>query len=52
MIASKKWFFIEIKTIFYLKRQIVEQLIDEYKAAENPNYIDYGFEEAKMEEGM
>lgn len=33
-------------------REIVEQLIEEYKAAENSNYIDYGFEEGKMEEGL
>ena len=29
----------------------MESLIEEYKAAEGSGYIDYGFEEAKMEEG-
>jgi len=31
-------------------KEIVESLIDEYKAAEKPDYIDWGFEESKMDE--
>jgi len=31
-------------------KQIVEQLVDEYKAAEKPDYIDWGFEESKMDD--
>lgn len=51
MIASNKYCFY-IYFIIFINREIVEQLIDEYKAAESPNYIDYGFEESKMEEGL
>ena len=46
---SKYNFFLD-KYFNFFKREVVEQLIDEYKAAENQNYAEWGFEESKMEE--
>jgi tubulin gamma len=33
-------------------KEIVEQLIEEYKAAEKPDYIDWGLEESKMDDNF
>jgi len=33
-------------------KQIVESLIEEYKAAEKPDYIDWGFEDSKLDENF
>ena len=36
--------------LMVLIREILESLIDEYKAAEKPDYVDWCFEESKMDD--
>lgn len=37
---------------FFLTRAVVEQLVEEYKAAEKPDYLDWGFDDSKMDEAF
>jgi len=38
--------------IFEILREILESLIEEYKAAESKNYLDWGLEDMKNDESM
>jgi len=36
--------------LFFFIRAVVEQLVEEYKAAEKPDYLEWGFDDSKMDE--
>jgi hypothetical protein len=42
---------IKCEIISYIIRDVVESLIEEYKAAEKPDYVDWGFDDSKIDDG-